>query len=118
VASVAIGAAGCGADASQNGGGAQSSGQGRPGFAQDPKVAACLKKQGIEPPQRPPGASPGSRPPQGTPPANGERPAGRPPGGGGGFGGNSAQAQKMRDALKKCGVELPQRPGRGAPPAQ
>ena len=113
-----MGPAACGGDESQTGGGAEPSGQSRRGFAQDPEVAACLKKQGVELPQRRAGASPGSRPPQGTPPPDGERPRGGPPGGGGGFGGNSEQAQKMRDALKKCGVELPQRPGRGAPPAQ
>jgi hypothetical protein len=118
VALIATGPAGCGADESQSGGGAQPSGQGRQGFAQDPKVAACLKKEGVELPQRPAGASPGSRPRQGTPPAGGERPQGRPPGGGGGFGGNSEQAQKVREALKKCGVELPQRPARDAPPEQ
>jgi hypothetical protein len=82
--------------------------------ARDPKVQACLKKQGVTLPtgrfrggngQPPARTTPGGAPrnaPNGTPP--GRR-----------FG-NSAQFQKLRAALEKCGVQLPSGPPGGAPP--
>lgn len=112
---VAVTASACGGDDAETGGGAESSGQSRQGFAQDPEVAECLEKQGVELAGRPEGAPPQGEPPQGTPPADGEPPSGGPPGGGG-FGGDSEQAQKLRDALEKCGVDMPQRPQGGESP--
>ena len=97
--------------------GATQPGGGRRGFLQDPKVAACLKKEGVTVPSRPRGANGG--PPggqrqsgqSGQPPSsqNGQPPSGqgrrnpRP---------DSAQFQKLRAALQKCGVTFP-----GAPAA-
>ena len=67
----------------------------------DPKVQACLKKEGVQVPDFRRG--------------NGQPPGGqRPPGGGVR---NSAQAQKIREALQKCGVTLPNR-GQNGPPQQ
>jgi hypothetical protein len=76
------------------------------GFANDPKVKACLQKQGVTLPARrnPPPAGGGTPPAGGgTPPAGGRRP-----------GQNGAQFQKLRNALKACGVTLPA-PGQGGP---
>jgi hypothetical protein len=70
------------------GGSAQRNG---PGAAlRDPKVQACLKKQGVA-----------------------------PPAGGGADGGRFAQRfEQLRAALAKCGVQLPQGGFRGRPPQQ
>jgi hypothetical protein len=86
---------------------------GRQGFLADPKVQACLKKQGV--------TAPSGRRPNGGSPPNGQAPGGgngQPPNGGNGrpLGGqrNSAQFEKLRKALQKCGVTFPNR-GNGAP---
>jgi hypothetical protein len=81
----------------------------RPGAFSDPKVQACLKKQGVTVPDFRRGSGP---PPSG---GNGQPPSGQRPRNGG-FG-NSAQAQKLRAALQKCGVTLPNR-GQNGPPQQ
>jgi hypothetical protein len=84
-----VGLAGCG------GGSSASTTQQQPqrrGFVfNNPKVAACLKKQGVQLPNRPRGQF--RRPPAGQAPQRRRR----PPGG-------SAQFQKLRQALQKCGV--------------
>ena len=114
---VCLGLAACGGSGSSSGSGTSTQpGGGRGfGFASDPKVAACLKKQGVTLPtggrRRGNGAPPTST--NGAPPTttNGQPPAG------GGFrgGGNSAQFQKLQKALKACGVTLPQGGPGGAP---
>jgi hypothetical protein len=79
--------------------------------ARDPKVQACLKKQGVTLPNgrfrqgngQPPARTTPNGAPRTTP--NGQRP------------GNSAQFQKLRAALQKCGVQLPTGPPGGAPPS-
>ena len=103
------GNAGAGASAAQPGGG-------RRGFLQDPKVVACLKKAGVTVPSRPRGGNGGppggqnQQPPSGQ---NGQPPSGqRAPNGGPG----SAQFQKLRAALQKCGVDFGGRPPNGQPP--
>jgi hypothetical protein len=89
----------------------------RQGLFSDPKVQACLKKQGVEVPNfgrgngQPPSGGNG-QPPTGT---DGQPPSGqRPPNGGSR---NSAQGEKLRKALQKCGVTLPDR-GQNGPPQQ
>jgi hypothetical protein len=84
----------------------------------DPKVQACLKKAGVEVPNfrrgngQPPSGG-GGQPPSG---GNGQPQSGqRPPNGG--FR-NSAQGEKIRKALQKCGVTLPNRGQNGAPQQQ
>jgi hypothetical protein len=98
-----IGVTACGSSSSSGAStsGAQGAGP-RGGFAQNPQVVACLKKQGITPPNRRPGAAPQS----------GGQPQGRPPGQR-----NSAQFQKFRAALQKCGVTPPGGGAPGQPPA-
>jgi hypothetical protein len=88
--------------------GASQPGGARRGFLQDPKVVACLKKQGVTLANRPQGGNGG--PPGGQ---NGQPPSGqgRPNGGQG-----SAQFQKLRAALQKCGVSFQGRPPNGQPP--
>jgi hypothetical protein len=81
--------------------------------AQDPKVQACLKKAGATLP------SFGGRRPGAGPPATGtqtapRRPAGATPRAPGGPGRDPAQFAKLRAALAKCGVTLPDR-GPGGP---
>jgi hypothetical protein len=110
-------AAPSGAQTTPGAAGAQARPGGFGGLASDPKVVACLKKEGVALPSR--GARPGGQG-GGVPPAggtgtapNGGSPGGARPGGGGQF-------QKVRDALKKCGITLPGRPGgatQGAPPS-
>ena len=99
--------AGAGTGAAQPGGGQR-------GFLQDPKVVACLKKEGVTVPSRPRGGNGGppggqnGQPPSGQdgqPPAGQGRPNRRP---------DSAQFQKLRAALQKCGVNFPNG-GNGAP---
>ena len=110
--------------AGPGGAGAQTGPAGGRGLTANPKVAACLKKQGVTLPggRRGPGRR-GQRaqPPGGTQTApGGTRTA---PGGGrfvpgGRFGGaGAARFEKLRAALKKCGVTLPRR-GRGRPGAR
>jgi hypothetical protein len=77
--------------------GASQPGGARRGFLQDPKVVACLKKEGVTVPSRPRGAN-------GGPPGAQNRPRG------------SAQFQKLRAALQKCGVTFQGRPPGGQPP--
>jgi hypothetical protein len=117
VSAVAVGLAACGDSGS---GSTSTTGQqanARQGLFSDPKVQACLKKEGVE--------VPNFRRGDGQPPSGGN---GQPPGGGsgqppsgqrppnGGFR-NSAQAEKIRKALQKCGVTLPNR-GQNGPPQQ
>jgi hypothetical protein len=106
---IAFSLAACGSDKSA--GSASTSTQqqanGQRGFLADPKVQACLKKQGVTLPSRrrgngPPPNGGNGQPPTGTngqPPTgtNGQPPARR----------NFAQAGKLRKALEKCGVQLP-----------
>jgi hypothetical protein len=85
-----VGLSGCG------GGGSSAATTQQPqrrGFVfNNPKVAACLKQQGVQVPSRPRGQF-------GRPPA-GQAPRRRPPGG-------SARFQKLREALQKCGATPP-----------
>ena len=119
VSALAVGLAACG-DSSSGSGSTSTTGQqanARQGLFSDPKVQACLKKEGVEVPDfrrgdgQPPSGGNG-QPPSG---GNGQPPSGqRPPNGG--FR-NSAQAEKIRKALQKCGVTLPNR-GQNGPPQQ
>jgi hypothetical protein len=98
------------ASAAQQQGGGQ-----RRGLLNDPKVQACLKKQGVTVPDL--GGRGNGQPPSG---GNGQPPSGangQPPSGGDGQRPNrdSAQFEKLRQALQKCGVTLPDR-GQNAPP--
>ncbi|HEY7619672.1 MAG TPA: hypothetical protein VH834_07865 [Solirubrobacteraceae bacterium] len=72
-------------------------------------MQACLKKQGITIPtfRRPQNG----QPPNGqSPNRQGQRPNGQRPNG------NSAQFQKLRAALQKCGVTFPNGGGQGGAP--
>jgi hypothetical protein len=69
---------------------------------------ACVEKQGVT---LPTGRGPGN----GQPP-NGQPGNGQPPTGSGQRPANSDRFVKMRAALKKCGVNLPNRPPGGGPP--
>jgi hypothetical protein len=98
------------------GSGAAQPGSGGSGFLQDPKVVACLKKEGVTLPSRPGGGNGGppggqnGQPPSGEngqPPSGQRRPNRRP---------DSAQFQKLRAALQKCGVTFQGRPPNGQPP--
>jgi hypothetical protein len=101
---LSLGLAACGGDSgtgtSSN---ASQQAKGPRGFLQDPKVQACLKKQGVTLGSG--GRRPGGQGPSGQPPA-------RPNGGQR----NSPQAQKLRKALQKCGVQGPNGPPNGTPP--
>ena len=116
---IAVGVAACGSasDSSSTanaGAGASQPGAGRRGFLQDPKVVACLKKQGV--------TIPSGRRGNGGPPSsqNGQPPTGtnrRPPSGQGAPNGpGSAQFQKLRAALQKCGVDFRGGAPNGQPP--
>ena len=88
----------------------------RRGFLQDPKVVACLKKEGVTLPSRPRGGNGG--PPSGQ---NGRPPSGQngqPPSGQGrpNRRSGSPQFQKLRAALQKCGVTFQGRPPNAQPP--
>jgi hypothetical protein len=102
--------AACGSDSNSSstaanaGTAASRPGSGRRGFLEDPKVVACLKKQGVTIPSGRPRGKGG--PPNGQPPAGQPRPN-RP---------DSAQFQKLRAALQKCGVTFRGRPPNGQPP--
>jgi hypothetical protein len=121
VSVLAVGLTACGASGS--GSGSTSTGRqanARRGAFSDPKVQACLKKQGVDVPDfrrgngnGPPPTGTDGQPPSGT---DGRPPSGqRPPNGG--FR-NSAQGEKIRKALQKCGVTLPNRGQNGPPPQQ
>ena len=88
----------------------QQGGGGRRGIFNDPKVQACLKKQGVTVPnfRRGNGPPPGGQPPSGGNEGGG---TGRPPNG------DRAPFQKLREALQKCGVSLPNRGQNGTPGA-
>ena len=95
-ATIALGLAACGSS-SDSGSASTTSTNGQQANGQrnifsDPKVQSCLKKQGVDVSQFRRGNG------QGDPRPNG-----------GGFG-NSAQAQKLRKAMEKCGVKLPSGP--------
>ncbi len=125
---LAFGLAACGSDSgsgtTSNASASQRPNGGR-GFLSDPKVQACLKKQGVTIPtgRRPNGGN--GQPPYGgggQPPSSGSGQApgggsGQAPGGANGNGRNSAQFQKLRQALQKCGVNFP-RGGQNGPPQQ
>lgn len=103
------GTTGTGTSASASASGSTTTPDGRRGGFLNDEVRACLQQQGITIPDRAPGQN--GQPPQGARPPGG---AYGPPGGGGGFGGQSdADLQKMQDALKKCGVDLGNRPNGG-----
>jgi len=113
---IALGVAACGSDSNSSstasaGAGANQPGNARRGFLQDPKVVACLKKQGVTIPsgRRGNGGPPNGQPPTGT----NRRP---PPGQGAPNGPGSAQFQKLRAALQKCGVDFRGEPANGQPP--
>jgi hypothetical protein len=122
---IALGVSACGSDSNSSstasaGAGANQPGNARRGFLPDPKVVACLKKQGVTLPtgrRRGNGGPPNGRPPTGT---DGQPPTGtnrRPPSGQGTPNGpGSAQFQKLRAALQKCGVDFRGRPPNGQPP--
>ena len=116
---VTLALAGCGGSSSSTdtnagasgGAGTAQTGGARRGFLQDPKVVACLKKQGVTVPsaRRGNGGTTDGQPPTGT-----NR---RPPSGQGSPNGpGSAQFQKLRAALQKCGVDFRGAPPNGQPP--
>jgi hypothetical protein len=93
--------AGCGGggNSSTASAGAAQGQQGRGPFAQlTASQRTCLQKAGLSAPQRPPGG--GSQPPANS---------------GGRSSGSSADRQgrfaKLQAAFKKCGIQLPSRPG-------
>ena len=108
--------AACGSDSNPSstastGAGAGQPGNPRRGFLQDPKVVACLKKQGVTIPS---GRRGNGGPPNGQPPTGTNR---RPPAGQGSPNGpGSAQFRKLRAALQKCGVDFRGGPPNGQPP--
>jgi hypothetical protein len=103
IATTGLGLAACGGSSK---GSAAASSQGSGNRA---KVAACLKKQGITLPQRPPGER---TPGRGPGPGLGLGLGGGPPRGGQ----SSATRTKFRAALQKCGVTF-RRGGFGRGPA-
>jgi hypothetical protein len=121
--SLALGLAACGSSSSSSTSTTGQQANARQSLFSDPKVQACLKKQGVDvqdfrrgngngPPNGQPPTGTDGQPPSGT---DGQPPSGqRPPSGG--FR-NSAQAEKIRKALQKCGVTLPNR-GQNVPPQQ
>jgi hypothetical protein len=115
---LALGLTACGGDSSSSAtaGQAQQQGQqgpnGRRGFLQDPKVRACLQKQGVTIPtfRRPQnGQTPNGQPPNGQPP-NGQPPTGQR------RNRNNGDFEKLRAALQKCGVTFPNPGNGGGPP--
>jgi hypothetical protein len=119
VSALAVGLVACG-DSGSGSGSTSTTGRqanARQGLFSDPKVQACLKKEGVEVPnfRRGNGQPPSGG--NGQPPSGG---SGQPPSGqrapNGGFR-NSAQGEKIREALQKCGVTLPDR-GQNGPPQQ
>jgi hypothetical protein len=110
----ACGSSGSKTSSNANAGAGQPGGP-RRGFLQDPKVVACLKKQGVTIPSRPGGGGGPPGAPNGQPPTDTNR---RPPSGQGqpNSGSGSPQFQKLRAALQKCGVTFQGRPPNGQPP--
>ena len=110
VGALCLAACGSSSTTSNANAGSTQRGGGRRGFLQDPKVAACLKKEGVTLPSRPRGADGGAPGGQnGQPPTGqGQGRRNRRP--------DSAQFQKLRAALQKCGVTFPGRPPTGQPP--
>ena len=111
---LALCVAACGSDptpsSSANAGAGQAGNPWR-GVFQDPKVVACLEKQGVTIPS---GRRRNGGPPNGRPPTGTNR---RPPSGQGGPNGpGSARFQKLRAALQKCGVDFRGAPPNGQPP--
>lgn len=110
------GSTGTQASASSGSSGSTTTPNGQRGFLSD-EVRSCLKKQGVDLPDRPQGGD--GQPPQGYGPPAGGLPGGDgqppqgsgPPADGGGPGGQTSDAdrQKMQDALKACGVQMPDR---------
>jgi hypothetical protein len=97
------------------GAGAAQPGGARRGFLQDPKVVACLKREGVTVPSRPRGANGGPPGGRNAQPPSGQD--GQPPSGQGAPNrrGDSARFQKLRAALQKCGVTFQGRPPNGQP---
>lgn len=123
VSVIGLGLTACGGDSgsSSDSTTGQPAANARQGAFSDPKVQACLKKQGVEVPDFRGRPNEGNgQPPTGTngqPPAGGD---GQPPNGQrppNGTRGNSAEAEKLRKALQECGVTLPNR-GQNRPPSQ
>lgn len=125
LAVAALGLSACGGSSKSSAGATSSSstttpnGAGRGGFlaaARDPKVLACLKKQGVTFPtgnfRRPNGG--GGTPPTRTTP-NGSPRGTRPRGSFPRNGAFAQRFQKLRTALQKCGVTLPTGPPGGPP---
>jgi hypothetical protein len=113
---LAVVLAACGGGSSSTGSVSTQAAQGRRGFggfAADPKIRACLQKQGVTLPARGnrPGGS-GGPPPGGG--AGGGTPGYGPPPGGRRPGQGFARSPKLQKALKACGVTLPA-PGQGGP---
>jgi hypothetical protein len=100
---VLLAVAGCGSSSSGSGS-TQASATTGPGGTNRQAIADCLKKQGIDVPQRPSGAPPqGGGPGAGGPSAGGGFLfGGGPQGGGNGSGGRDFS--KIRAALQKCGI--------------
>jgi hypothetical protein len=109
---IALSLAACGSSDSSTtgtaGAGASQQPGGTRGFLRDPKVVACLKKEGVTVPSRPRGANSGPPGGQNGPPPSGQGGPSRRP--------DSAQFQKLRAALQKCGVTFQGRPPNGPPP--
>jgi hypothetical protein len=117
-----LGLAACGGDSSSGSSSTANASQqqqgagGRRGFFQlDAKTRACLQKQGVTLPtgRRPPNGQP---PQNGQQPQNGQTPNGQPPNGQR-RNRNSAQFQKLRAAMAKCGVTFPSPGGGNGGPA-
>jgi hypothetical protein len=115
---LALGLTACGGGSSSSSTAAQAQQQGQPGrngrgaFLQDPKVQACLKKQGVTIPtfRRPQnGQAPNGQPRNGQPPS-GQAPNGQR------RNRNNGDFEKLRAALQKCGVTFPNPGNGGGPP--
>lgn len=114
-ASPAASSASVSASASASASGSPGQRANRAGAFADPKVRQCLTAAGITLPSRAPGERPsGSARPSGT----GARPSGVRPSGAGGFF-NAGQNTKIQQALKACGITIPNRgPGYNGGTAQ
>lgn len=117
---IALALASCGGSSSSSAtnanAGADRPATGSRGFLGDPKVVACLKKEGVTVPagrRRGNGGPPNGQAPNGQ---NGQPPNGQPPNGQPRNGQNAAQVQKLRKALQKCGVNFPGGPPGGQAP--
>jgi hypothetical protein len=113
VAATSLGLVACGGSSNSTTTVQAGGGGARAAFS-DPKVAACLKQHGVTVPtgrrgQGGSGGRPSGTTPVAPPSTTGTNPQ-RPPGATGrrGFpGANSAQFQKLRAAMKACGVTVP-----------